>query len=82
MYLVNSFSFTFSVKSTSVKCCKAHNTAQIIVMTIVRTENAHQFTLKCRGYSKSGIEAYECRRFDHLSCEKPPTGNQLSFLGE
>ncbi|KAH9702025.1 Myb family transcription factor PHL6 [Citrus sinensis] len=31
------------------------------IMTIVRTENAHQFTLKCRGYSKSGIEAYECR---------------------
>jgi hypothetical protein len=35
------------------------------------------FDLKCRGYSKGRIEADECWRFDHLSCEKPLTGTLL-----
>ncbi|KAH9702027.1 Myb family transcription factor PHL6 [Citrus sinensis] len=51
------------------------------IMTIVRTENAHQFTLKCRGYSKSGIEAYECRRNTDLLniCRRKKKSNFLSL---
>ena len=54
----------------------SRGTFDIVIYVYSLLYDVSWIPLKCRGYSKGGVKAYERWRFDNLACEKPPTGIQ------